>query len=149
MCSLSASELCVLIVDDEADARDLTARLVAKAQPSAVVVTAAGPEGAASYLLRALSPVHAVPMPHLILLDLHMPEADGFEVLCRLRKDPAFGTVKVVMLTSSDSPQNIKRAAELGADGYLLKFPNPAVLAGLLHQVSSSAVAPGSNPCAA
>lgn len=84
-----------------------------------VVVTRNGVE-AINYLL---SPERsAAGMPRLVLLDLNMPYLDGFEVLKRLRADERTRFVPVVMLTSSDQPEDVRRAYELGANGYLDKL---------------------------
>lgn len=61
----------------------------------------------------------AAEMPRLVLLDLNMPRLNGFEVLKRMRADERTRFVPVVMLTSSDHPEDVRRAYELGANGYL------------------------------
>ena len=67
-------------------------------------------------------------VPDLILLDVMMPRIDGFGVLERLRKNPATRLVPVVMLTAlSDLDSNVK-AVELGADDFLTKPFNKALL---------------------
>ena len=61
-------------------------------------------------------------MPRLVLLDLNMPRLDGFEVLKKMRADERTRFVPVVMLTSSGHPEDVRRAYELGANGYLDKL---------------------------
>jgi two-component system, response regulator len=61
-------------------------------------------------------------MPCLVLLDLNLPHLNGFEVLKRMRADERTRFVPVVMLTSSDHPEDVRRAYELGANGYLDKL---------------------------
>jgi two-component system sensor histidine kinase/response regulator len=59
--------------------------------------------------------------PDLILLDIFMPEIDGFE-LCRIIKNnDAFKNIPVIFLTSSDDEQSIKRGFESGAQDYVTK----------------------------
>jgi CheY-like chemotaxis protein len=72
--------------------------------------------------------------PALILLDLNLPASSGFELLKRLRSTPALLTVPVVVLTSSNHESDIKRAALLGANGYLVK---PQSLDKLLQMVKT------------
>ena len=60
------------------------------------------------------------PCPHILLLDLNLPKKDGFEVLRRLRASAKFKDIPVLIMTSSDSPGDRSRAAELGA-GYFRK----------------------------
>lgn len=62
------------------------------------------------------------PMPALVLLDLRMPGMDGFEVLQRIRSQPTFGEVPViVMFSNSDALTDMRRAADLGANDYRVK----------------------------
>jgi CheY-like chemotaxis protein len=60
------------------------------------------------------------PLPDLLLLDLKMPFADGFEVLEWLRQKP-YEDLTVVVLTDSMRPEHIKRALDLGADLFQVK----------------------------
>lgn len=57
----------------------------------------------------------------LILLDLKMPKVSGLEVLEKLKSDPAFKIIPVVILTSSKEDPDIKRCYELGANSYIVK----------------------------
>jgi len=59
--------------------------------------------------------------PGLILLDIQMPRCNGFEVLTRIREDPAYQHTPVIMLTSTDSQKEIDQAYRLGASGYVVK----------------------------
>jgi CheY-like chemotaxis protein len=61
------------------------------------------------------------PLPDLILLDLKMPKVDGFEVVKWIRKQPGFGSIPVVVLTSSDAIRDVNRAYALGANSFLVK----------------------------
>ncbi|MFA9461229.1 two-component system response regulator NarL [Thiohalorhabdus methylotrophus] len=76
--------------------------------------------------------------PDLVLLDLNMKEITGLEVLKSLKqKHP---DILVVMLTVSDSEDDLVTAIRWGADGYLLKDMEPEDLVGKLHNVSSGQV---------
>jgi two-component system response regulator len=57
----------------------------------------------------------------LILLDLKMPKVSGTEVLEKLKSDPAFKIIPVVILTSSKEDPDITRCYELGANSYIVK----------------------------
>ena len=59
--------------------------------------------------------------PDLILLDLNLPEIDGFEVLGQLRNDPETKDFKVIVLTNFSQKEHIDRCLNLGADDYLIK----------------------------
>jgi CheY-like chemotaxis protein len=60
-------------------------------------------------------------LPDLILLDLMMPQMNGFEVLERLRADPATVSVPVIVLTALAQERDIERAVSSGAQGYVIK----------------------------
>jgi CheY-like chemotaxis protein len=59
--------------------------------------------------------------PDLILLDVMMPKLDGFEVLTRLKDDPATRDIPVIMLSNLSEASEIKKAADRGAQAYLVK----------------------------
>jgi CheY-like chemotaxis protein len=57
----------------------------------------------------------------LLLLDLKMPNKDGFEVLEWIRKQPGLQPLRVVVLTTSEEQRDINRAYQLGANSFLVK----------------------------
>lgn len=59
--------------------------------------------------------------PDLMLLDLIMPGMDGFEVLEKIKKDPATKKIRVVVMSNLGQDSDIVRAKELGAEEYLVK----------------------------
>ncbi|HEX5809447.1 MAG TPA: response regulator, partial [Anaerolineales bacterium] len=59
--------------------------------------------------------------PEMLIVDLKLPDMDGFEILERLRRDPKFSYVPVIVITSKDELSEKLRAFELGADDYLVK----------------------------
>jgi CheY-like chemotaxis protein len=59
--------------------------------------------------------------PGVILLDLNMPKMDGTEFLTIVKADEALKKIPVVVLTTSDSEQDINKSFELGAAGYMVK----------------------------
>jgi twitching motility two-component system response regulator PilG len=60
-------------------------------------------------------------IPSLILMDIMMPEMDGFEVLEKLKEDPATSGIPVIMLTARKSREDMQRAKDLGAVEYITK----------------------------
>jgi CheY-like chemotaxis protein len=61
------------------------------------------------------------PAPLLVLLDMNLPVLDGCQVLQRIKVDERTRRIPVVMLTTTDSPQEISRCYELGCNIYIVK----------------------------
>jgi len=59
--------------------------------------------------------------PGLILLDLILPEIDGFEVLSRMKEDPAVSSIPVIILSNLGQKEDVERGLKLGAVDYLIK----------------------------
>ena len=59
--------------------------------------------------------------PALILLDLHLPDMDGHEVLRRLRADPSTAAIRCIALSANAMPDDIRHARALGFDDYWTK----------------------------
>ena len=73
--------------------------------------------------------------PDLLLLDVSLPDGDGFEILARLRRHQALGSLPVVMLTARADPADIGKGLALGADGYVTKPYTKNVLADVIRRV--------------
>ena len=75
------------------------------------------------------------PLPHLVLLDVLMPDADGFDVLNRIRQHPALGKLPVMILTSLGKRKDVARGLMLGANGYITKPVLPSALLEAIETV--------------
>lgn len=64
----------------------------------------------------------------LILLDLVMPEMDGYDTLSRLKSDPELAEIPVVVISAMDETDNVIRCVEIGAEDYIQKPFNPVLL---------------------
>jgi type IV pilus assembly protein PilB len=73
--------------------------------------------------------------PDLLVLDLMMPQVDGFQALDRLRRDLSLATLPVIVLTAESGPDTERRVLELGADDYLIKPFEPGVLLSRVRAV--------------
>jgi DNA-binding response OmpR family regulator len=63
--------------------------------------------------------------PDLIVLDLVLPDINGFDVCARLKKEACLSKTIIVILTIRDSIEDIKRAFNVEADDYIIKPPDP------------------------
>lgn len=75
------------------------------------------------------------PIPSLIILDLLMPETDGFAVLEWLLEQPAAARIPVVVLTSSENPDHEGRSLDLGAKAFYRKPPNLDDLGAVVREI--------------
>ena len=73
--------------------------------------------------------------PDLLLLDIMLPDGDGFEVLSKMRRHQALGSLPIVMLTARSDPADIGRGLVLGADGYITKPYTKNLLADVIRKV--------------
>ncbi len=73
--------------------------------------------------------------PDLMIVDLNMPEMDGYEAIARLRRDITLATLPIIVLTSEEGPGVERRVLELGADDYILKPFDPSVLLSRVNAV--------------
>ena len=108
----------ILVVDDNAMTLDLVSRSLSRVGYE-VTTSENGPD--------ALAIVDDV-QPELIILDVMMPEMDGYEVCRQLRERPSSSSIPVLMLTALDSLEEKIRGFEAGADDYMTKPFQPAEL---------------------
>ncbi len=115
----------VLVTDDEPITRMLVKLLLEREHFD--VLEAANGEDAVEIATRE--------RPDLMIVDLNMPRMDGYEAIARLRRDITLATLPIVVLTSEDGPGIEHRVLELGADDYILKPFDPAVLLSRVNAV--------------
>jgi len=77
---------------------------------------------------RALDLAKTSPQPDLILLDVMMPDLDGYEVCSRLKSDPITREIPIIFLTGRTEPEDETKGFELGAVDYIHKPFSPAVV---------------------
>jgi type II secretory ATPase GspE/PulE/Tfp pilus assembly ATPase PilB-like protein len=115
----------VLIADDEPITRMLVKFLLEKEKFE--VLEAANGRDAVEIASRE--------HPDLLLIDLNMPEMNGYDAIAALRKDLSLATLPIVVLTSEEGPGIERRVLELGADDYILKPFDPDVLVSRVNAV--------------
>lgn len=79
------------------------------------------------------------PRPDLLLLDVMLPDGNGFDILAQLRARPEFAMLPIVMLTVKAELANIRKGLALGADGYITKPYSKNQLAEVIGKVLKQA----------
>ena len=108
----------LLVVDDDAANRDVLSRRL-KRQGHAVTTASSGRE--------ALE-LMAATLFDVVLLDIMMPDLDGYEVLGHIKSDPRLQHIPVIMISALSDVQSVVRCLDAGADDYLSKPFNPVLL---------------------
>jgi adenylate cyclase len=108
----------ILVVDDNEENREMLARRLER-QGHRVRAVAGGHEALAILAPAAFD---------LVLLDVMMPELDGYRVLQRLKADPGLRDIPVLMISALDEMDSVVRCIELGAEDYLAKPFDPVLL---------------------
>jgi len=111
----------IMLVEDDRGDQKLIKTSLAREKISNDLCVAESAEEALDYLAASKAGDRAYPMPDLILLDLNMPGIGGKQFLRRIKADEALDTIPVVILTTSDSEQDILATYKLHASGYIKK----------------------------
>ena len=120
----------VLIVDDEPNIVQLV-RITLEASRVHVLEASDG----ATALDQAVAAC-----PHLILLDVDLPDVSGLDVCRRLKAQERLADTKIVMLTAAAQKDDVARGLAAGADEYLTKPFSPVRLLALVEQLIPAAV---------
>ena len=75
------------------------------------------------------------PLPDLLLLDVNLPDGDGFDILGRIRRHRKLALLPVVMLTARTDPEDVRRGLDVGADGYITKPYSKKILTEIIRSV--------------
>src|ERR1700680_3472478 len=124
----------ILVVDDSQDMRDLLQRLLERAGYRVVVA-----EDGQTSLTQAKR--HH---PDLILMDLSLPDMDGWEAVAHLRKMPEFGTIPILAVTAHVSPRDAQRAMAAGCTAHIGKpFETRVLLQEVARLLTSRSIEHG------
>ncbi|HHX65951.1 MAG TPA: response regulator [Chloroflexi bacterium] len=103
----------ILVVDDEPTVIEIVTRALQTLGEH--IILASATDGFEAGLQMATF------RPHLLILDLMMPQVNGFEVCRRIREDPALAHARILIITAFGSHENLRRILEIGADDFLHK----------------------------
>lgn len=120
------SRIVVLIVEDDPDQLALADLRVSMAGYSVRVAASA------EALTRSFA---ADGPPDVLLLDIQLPDGDGFDILWKLRRHRKYAALPVIMLTARSDAEDIGKGLRLGADGYVTKPYSKNLLAGVIEKV--------------
>lgn len=81
-------------------------------------------------------------LPQILFLDINMPGATGFSVLCWVREQEFLKSLKIVILSGSGDPGDVALAGELSADAFVTKHPSPSKLAKILARLAPGLMPP-------
>src|SRR5450432_2622377 len=116
---MNVADARILVVDDVADNRDLLVRRLNRLDIRLIDQAADG--------IQALAAIKAGNYD-LVLLDIMMPELDGFGVLTALREQEQINDLPVVVISAMNEIDAVVRCVELGAEDFLFKPFNPTLL---------------------
>lgn len=125
----SREQTVILIVEDDPDQLALADLRVSMAGYQ--VRTAESVQG----LVRALGDQGP---PDLVLLDVELPDGNGFDVLAKMRRSRTYAKLPIVMLTAKREPADIATGLALGADGYVTKPYSKNIVVGVVSGVLES-----------
>jgi CheY-like chemotaxis protein len=111
-------DVSILLVEDNPDDVAFTKLVLRRSKLDSNLVVA----GDGSEAMAALEEmVGSVALPDMVLLDINLPDISGIELLTRIKADIKFRDIPVVMLTGSNTDDDIQKSYDLGASTYLVK----------------------------
>jgi len=115
----------ILVIEDDMDLLKLVGEVLAKA-------------GFLTRFARSRAEINSefnkTPLPDLVLLDVRLPDADGFNILEKIRSNQKILKMPVIMMTGRSEVTDVARGLSLGADGYVTK---PFKISGLVSAVNT------------
>ena len=120
-----ADAITVLVVEDDPD----------QAALANLRVSAAGYAVRAAANFKQLIEAVRGALPDLLLLDVNLPDGDGFDILGRIRRHRKLALLPVVMLTARTDPEDVRRGLDFGADGYVTKPYSKKILTETIRSV--------------
>ncbi len=116
-------QLDILLVEDDLDDIEFTIRAFRRKNIRNRIRTVGDGEQALDYIFSrsAFADREKYPKPGLVILDLKLPKIDGVEVLRVVKNHPRLRTIPIIMLTTSRSPEDVRKCYQLGVNSYVVK----------------------------
>ena len=120
--SSSSKQVVTLIADDDPGHARLIEMNLARAGLQTPIQKFANGQNVLDFRFRRGTGQHRQnDTPYFLLLDIHMPQVDGVEVLRQLKADAELRKIPVIMLTTSDDPLEVDRCHGIGCSNYVVK----------------------------
>lgn len=140
-----AAAASILVADPDVDDVAIFELLLRKAGVEHPVEACHSAEDLIGSFSRLLKQTVGAVLPLLCFLEVGLPSTDGHEVLRWIRQQPRFDGMSVVIVSASEHPIDVKKAAHAGAQCYLAKYPQPAVLRAVVDEAKRRAGEPVAN----
>lgn len=130
---------CILQVEDDPNDITLFSFAFQKYLPDHILQIATSGQEAKDYLAGAgrFADHDQYPIPDIVLLDLKLPDTDGFEVLRWIRSQPNLRTLVVLLFSASVFPGDVEKGMSLGASSYVAKYMDLDELAAFCHALEA------------
>lgn len=128
-----ARKIEVLLIEDNPGDVRLTEEVLRESGADCKLTTIRDPEEALS-LLRGQGDREQRAIPEIIFLDLNLPKLSGLEIIERIRTTEGLSHVPIVILSSSQNPEDIRRAYKLGGNCFVRK---PTSLDDFIHSITT------------
>lgn len=127
----------IVIAEGNLQAMALMTRRIRATTAHHPVIGFPAAQGAIDYFEQALRLPGRTALPGMIFANASLPGIDGFALTSWIRRQSAFNSVQIYLLTASSLPDVAQRARDLGANGLLSKLPSTAILTDLVQTLES------------
>ncbi len=128
----------IILVDDNPDDLFVLRQRLLRAAVENPIQTFEDAEEAMAHLKRVVDDPQAV-KPCVVFLDLRMPRCGGFDVLKWVKAQPGLAGVRVYIVSTSTLPEDAARAAQLGAERFIAKYPAPELMGAIVREAMARA----------
>ena len=139
MTSYPVRSLSIILTDDDEDDCEIFEEAIEEIDDKVQIDTLQHGKALMDYLVDTLNE-----LPDILFLDINMPYKNGYECLEEIRDNPRLKSLCVIIYSTSDSPRDIKKAYDLGADAFIQKPSRYEDLKNVLQKVLET---DWRNPC--